>query len=465
MGRFGELEPYSPRRKILSIENPEQYLVAVVGAGPAGLFASRQLASEGVRVALFNRDVKPGGLAEYGIYHDKYKMKEGLRKQFRQILDEPLIEYFGNVTVGEKGDFSLAALRALGFQAILVTVGAQGTKWLGLPGEQLKGVYHAKDLVYHYNRLPPYSQHEFYIGKRVALIGAGNVMLDIAHWLVRDLKVDEVIAVVRRGPSEVKFTKKEMESVAANLDLPAFKKEIERVRPIADAVGQDVDEASEFILSALPKAAERISNTRFRFEFLLSPKRIIGGERGLVRGLETEETTLICADGEVQAKRLGTLRVLDVDTIIFCIGDKVDDTFGLPVRWNAFVKNPTPRFPVNGISYEAFNPDTDRAIDRVFVAGWSREASSGLVGVARKDGEGGAQAVLQYLRVSPALLNMESVLDDLHQRLSRLNKPVIYKADLLKLETAENAEAARLGLSEFKFGSNEEMFAAIRGSA
>lgn len=447
----------------MAIENPDQYLVAVVGAGPAGLFASKQLAENGVRVVLFNRDVKPGGLAEYGIYHDKHKMKEGLRKQFRQILEDPQIEYIGNVTVGEHGDFSLAGMRAMGFQAILVTAGAQGTKWLGLPGEQLKGVYHAKDLVYHYNRLPPFSQHEFYIGKRVALIGAGNVMLDIAHWLVRDLKVDEVVVVVRRGPSEVKFTKKEMESVAANLDLAAFKKEIERVRPIAEAVGQDVDEASEFILSGLLKALEPVSNTRFRFEFLLSPKRIVGGERGLVRGLETEETTLICADGEVQAKRLGTTRILDVDTVIFCIGDKVDETFGLPVRWNAFVKNPTPRYPVDGVSYEAYDPDSNRAIDRVFVAGWSREASSGLVGIARKDGENGARAVLQYLHMTPHLLNIQVILDDLHQRLSRLDKPVVYKQDLQKLEAAENTEAERLGLSSYKFSSNEEMFAAIRG--
>lgn len=463
MGRFGEVHTAQSRRKPLSVENPEKHLVAVIGAGPAGLYASRQLASQGVRVMLFNRDVKPGGLAEYGIYHDKYKMKEGLRKQFRQILEEPLIEYFGNVTVGENGDFSLAGLRAMGFQAILVTVGAQGTKWLGLQGEQLRGVYHAKDLVYHYNRLPPYSQHDFHIGKRAALIGAGNVMLDIAHWLVRERKLDEVIAVVRRGPSEVKFTKKEMESVAANLDLAAFDKEIERVRPITDAVGMDVNEAKEFILSALPKAAERVSDTRFRFEFLLSPKRIVGSENGQVVGLEAEETTLICAEGEVQAKRLGKTRLLDVDTVVFCIGDKVDDMFGLPVRWNAFVKNPQPHFPVDGLSYEAFDPDSNRPIDRIFVAGWSREASSGLVGIARKDGENGAEVVLQYLQTMPPLLDAQSTLDNLHQHLARLNKPVIYRSDLLKLESAENAEAIRLGLPYFKFGSNEEMFAVIRG--
>ena len=62
------------------------HYIAVIGAGPAGLFAARELAQQGVQVVLFNRDIKPGGLAEYGIYPDKHRMKEGLRAQFRQIL-------------------------------------------------------------------------------------------------------------------------------------------------------------------------------------------------------------------------------------------------------------------------------------------------------------------------------------------------------------------------------------------
>jgi ferredoxin--NADP+ reductase len=448
-------------RQALMVDNPGNHLVVVIGAGPAGLYASKQLASQGVHVTLLNRDVKPGGLAEYGIYHDKLKMKEGLRKQFRQILELPGIDYYGNVVIGEKGELSLRTLRAMGFQALLVTVGAQGTKWLGLPGENLRGVYHAKDLVYHYNLLPPYSQREFHIGKRVALIGAGNVMLDITHWLVRDLKVDEVVAVVRRGPNEVKFTKKELEAVVCNLDLAALDGELERVRPAADAVGQAVYEARDFILSALPKALEPNSATRFRFEFLASPRRILGGDGGAVRGLEVEDTTLVCADGEVQARRLGTTRVLDVDTVIFCIGDKVEDGFGLPVRWNAFVKHAEPRFPVDGLSYEAYDPDMGRPVERVFVAGWSREASSGLVGVARKDGENGAQAVLAYLADLPELKDPQSVLDNLNDHLERQGKPLVRKEHLWQLEEAERVEAARRGVETFKFGDNAEMFAAM----
>jgi ferredoxin--NADP+ reductase len=436
-------------------------LVAVIGAGPAGLFASRQLSTNNVRVALLNRDILPGGLAEYGIYFDKYKMKEGLRRQFQQILEAPLIEYYGNVTVGENGDVSLPDLRALGFQAILVTVGAQGTKWLGLPGENLTGVYHAKDLVFHYNLLPPFSTYKYQIGKRIALIGAGNVMLDIAHWLVRDLKVDDVISVVRRGPNEVKFSKEELKFVVRNLDLAKFEAEIDRSRPVANEVGQNVDEAKEYILSTLPKGLEPISETRFYFDFLASPSRILGNEQGEVSGLEVEDTTLICAEGDVQAKRLGTKRILDVDTVIFCIGDKVDETFGLPVRKNAFVKNPKPLYPVDGLSFEAYDPDLERPIDRVFVAGWSREASSGLVGVARKDGENGARAVLAYLQSAPELVNPDSIMVEFKEKLDRLNKPVIDKFDVQKLIDAEVAEANKFGVPAFKYPTNEEMLTAI----
>ena len=82
-----------------------QYHVAVVGAGPAGLYAAKTLSERGVSVSLFNRDIKPGGLAEYGIYHDKFKMKEGLRKQFRSLLHDCGIRYYGNVTIGMIGKY------------------------------------------------------------------------------------------------------------------------------------------------------------------------------------------------------------------------------------------------------------------------------------------------------------------------------------------------------------------------
>ncbi len=425
----------------------QQFYVAVVGAGPAGLFGARELANLGARVVLFNRDLKPGGLAEYGIYPNKHTMKNGLRKQFKQVLEVPNIAYYGNVTVGEQADLKLDDLRALGFQAILVTAGAQGTKWLGLPGENLTGVYHAKDVVYFYNKLPPYSQQKFRFGKRCAVIGAGNVMLDITHFLSREEKVDEVIAVVRRGPAEIKFDKKEMEYVIDNLDQAALDAEIQRVAPIMAAVHQDPEAARASILEALPKALPKVSNTKFRFEFLASPVQMLGDADGNLTQVEIEDNILVEANGDTKAKGTGNKRRLDVETVVFAIGDKVDESFGLPTKWNEFVKSETPRFPIDGTSYES-------TFDDVFVGGWSRKASSGLVGIARKDGTNAAKAVWQFLQTKQPV---EPNTDALTSKLKSLAKPLVLKEHLKKLDEAELAQAKQQGLEAFKFDNNEDM--------
>ena len=428
-----------------------QFFVAVVGAGPAGMFGARELANAGARVAIFNRDIKPGGLAEYGIYFSKHTMKEGLRKQFRGVMDHANIDYYGNVSVGTNGDLSLDDLRTLGFQAVLVAAGAQGTKWLGLPGENLTGVYHAKDVVYFYNKLPPFAQKPFRFGRRVAVVGAGNVMVDIARFLLREQKVDEVIAVVRRGPAEVKFDKKEMEHIVAYLDQAALDEEMGRCAPIMQAVGQDPAAAKAAILESLPKAEAKTSDGRFRFEFLASPVQMFGDAGGNLTQLEIEENSLSLKDGETKARGTGVKRALDVETVIFAIGDKVDEAFGLPTEWNEFVKNPAPKFPIDGTSYES-------TLDGIFVGGWSRKASEGLVGYARKDGTNAAKAVWQFLQtLSPSTPNVDAVT----AKLNGLGKPIVTKADVKRLETVEAEESQKRGLQEFKFDNNEDMLNAM----
>lgn len=433
------------------------HFVAVVGAGPAGLFGARELALQGVQVVLLNRDIKPGGLAEYGIYPDKHTMKDGLRKQFHQVLENPNITYYGNIKIGVQGDLTLDDLRSLGFQAILVTAGAQGTKWLGLPGEDLRGVYHAKDVVYYYNKLPPFSQKKFYFGKRCAIIGAGNVMVDVARFLIRQIKADEVISIVRRGPGEVNFTKEEMKHIVANLDINAFEAELRRILPSLQAVNQGSDIGREKVLGALSKADPKFADTRFRFEFLTSPVRMVG-QNGILTQLEVEDNILVAKDGDLKSRGTGHKRLLDVDTVIFAIGDKVDESFGLPVAANEFIKNPAPRFPIEDRSYEAYDPSTDSLIPDVFVGGWARQASDGLVGLARKDGTNAAKAVAQFLHTLPPV---QPNLQRVAEKLKSLPKPVITKAELKKLETVEEAEAQKQGLQEFKFATNEEMLQAI----
>ena len=427
-----------------------QYFVAVIGAGPAGLFGARELANNGVRVALFNRDIKAGGLAEYGIYLEKHTMKEGLRKQFRQALDMANVDYYGNVTIGASGDFTLDEIRALGFDAVLVSAGAQGTKSLGLPGEDLEGVYHAKDVVYGYNKLPPFSQRKFRFGKRAAIIGAGNVMVDIARYLINHQNVEEVTAVVRRGPAEVNFTKDEMKHLISYLDLDEFENEMKRVLPALEAIKQDPEIGRHKVIDSLAKADPKAKDAKFHFDFLASPTGMIG-ENGQLTKLEVEDNILTERDGKTSAKGTGVKRTLDVDTVIFAIGDQVDANFGLPTEWGEFTKNKEPKFPVEGTSYES-------TTDGIFVGGWSRKASEGLVGYARRDGTNAAKSVLQYLQTKqPANASIEAVA----AKVKSLQKPIVYKEDIKRLETAEAEEAKKRGLPEFKFASNEEMLQAM----
>ncbi len=428
-----------------------QYFVAVIGAGPAGIFGARELANNNVRVALFNRDIKAGGLAEYGIYLEKHTMKEGLRKQFRQALDLDNIDYYGNIAIGSSGaDITFDQIRAIGFDAMLVTAGAQGTKSLSLPGEELDGVYHAKDVVYHYNKLPPFSQRNFRFGKRCAIIGAGNVMVDIARYLINHQGVEKVTAVVRRGPAEVNFTKDEMKHLIAYLDLNEFENEMKRVQPALDAIKQDTQIGRNKILEAQSKADPKTQNATFHFDFLASQTGMIGSN-GQLTGLEVEENILTERDGRTSAKGTGIKRTLDVDTVIFAIGDQVDANFGLPVEWGEFVKNKEPKFAVDGNSYES-------SIEGVFVGGWSRKASEGLVGYARKDGTNAARSVLKYLQTkAPAQVNPEIITE----KMKSLSKPVVLKEDLKRLEAVEAEEAKLRGLEEFKFTGNEEMLQAM----
>jgi len=142
----------------------------------------------------------------------------------------------------------------------------------------------------------------------------------------------------------------------------------------------------------------------------------------------------------------------------------VDDEFGLPVQWNEFVKNPNPVYPINGLSYEAYDPQRGQPIEGVFVAGWSREASSGLVGVARKDGENGATALLQYLKGKTTNVNEAQLNQELQSKLQSLGRSVITKDQVWKLEAFERREAERLELEDFKLKTNAEMLDII-GSA
>src|SRR5688500_9038661 len=194
------------------------HVVIVVGAGPAGMSVANILSKAGHEVVILNRDIKFGGLAEYGIFPSKLKLRGGLRKTYWEVVERPNVHYFGNVSIGQTKSLTVEDLRALSVSAVVFATGAQGTKTIGVEGDSAAGVFHAKDVVYHFNRLPGFGERPFDMGRRVAVIGVGDVMVDIAHWLIRYKQVEQVTAIARRGPLERKYNPKEIRAVCTNID-------------------------------------------------------------------------------------------------------------------------------------------------------------------------------------------------------------------------------------------------------
>lgn len=427
--------------------------IAIIGAGPAGLYAARELANNGFKVALFNRNIKPGGLAEYGIYPEKYRIKDGLRSQFNQILDCENVSYFGNVTIGEKMPLKLADLRKMGFAAILVTCGAQGTKWLGLPGEDLCGVYHAKTLVYYYNHLPPFATMPIKYGRKVVVVGVGNVMTDIVRFMVQQPEVEEITTIARRGPAEVKFDRKELEHIAGYLDMEDFHREIERVAPAMKAIGQDPEIAVAKIRETAG-SSEKLSKPTWKIHFLLSPVKLEGKD-GNLKSIQMEENILEIRNGDTKARGTGTMVDTDTDVVVFAIGDRVDDELGLAIQSNEFIKSSVPKYPVDGVSYELTDPVDSSRVKGIFVGGWARNASTGMVGVARRDGSNAAQAVMAYVNDQHSKGAVET--DAVEAKLKEGGYRFVKTSDLKNLDKAEKELAQAKGLPEYKFDTNEEM--------
>jgi ferredoxin--NADP+ reductase len=421
------------------------------------------LAKTGHEVIILNRDIKFGGLAEYGIFPSKLKLRGGLKKQYWELLEQPNVHYFGNVSIGKGKDLTVDEVRGLGASAVVFSIGAQGTKAIGVEGDSAKGVFHAKDVVYHFNRLPGFGDRSLDMGKHVAVIGAGDVMVDIAHWLTRYKKVERVTAIVRRGPAERKYNPKEIRAVCANMDVEGITKEVERIKDRLAAVGQKPDEILKGLIGEFTKCEPKVSETKMGFKFLASPKRILVDASNRVRALEMEDNKLEPKGEDTAAVGLKQYYEFPCDSVVFAVGDKVDETVGLPYKGGMFVTNPnkTGNDPDDAL-FQAYDEASGKVIEGVFLAGWARKASEGLVGVAKRDGDWCAEVVARYLASKSAGSQSKVVLDKLRAILKeRKSHPVDVKG-LRTLEAAEKSHKSGSDcIGEFKYGTNQEMIGLI----
>ena len=216
-------------------ENPLR--VAIVGSGPSGFYAAGHLLNakeRTVEVDMFDSLPTPFGLVRAGVAPDHPKIKSVIRVYEKTAAKEGF-RYFGNVTVGE--DISHAELKER-YHAVIYAVGAQTDRSMGIPGEDLPGSWAATEFVAWYNGHPDFRDLEFDLScKRAAVIGNGNVAMDVARMLVlpreelevtdtadhaievmADSGIEEVVIIGRRGPAQAAFTNPELRELGELTD-------------------------------------------------------------------------------------------------------------------------------------------------------------------------------------------------------------------------------------------------------
>ena len=252
------------------IGRPYTEKIAVIGAGPAGMSCAYYLANKGYPVTVFDRNPVPGGMLTLGI--PSFRLEKDVLNAEIDVLREMGVEFRCGVEVGK--DVTIEQLRAQGYKGFYVAIGAQKSAKLRIPGEELAGVYGGVDFL----RAVNLSQ-ETNIGKRCAVIGGGNVAMDVCRSAVR-LGADETYVLYRRSEAE----------------LPADPEEVK------EAMEEGV-----------------------QFRFLTAPVEILGAD-GKVTGIRVERMTLGEPDEKGRRKPVGTgeFETLAVDSVIGAIGQTVD---------------------------------------------------------------------------------------------------------------------------------------------
>jgi ferredoxin--NADP+ reductase len=284
-------------------------------------------------------------------------------------------------------------------------------------------------------------------------------MLDIVHYFKQLGQEFRVTAYARRGPTHVKFDNKSLEPVAECLDLAAIREAVDAAYPELVKIGEDVDHFYALLEKARERAEDCHSKLNFQMRFLMSPKALIGDQNGRLKAIQFERNQLIQKGDRILPVGTGEMETVPVESVVFSIGSRVDTGFGLPVARSNFVTTETPRFPIDGISYEVYNEDLCSTCEDVFVSGWARVAGEGVVGLARKDAERGARAVLQFLGTLPA--KSRTRVQDILDHIAKSSNSVVDLFGLQKLWAFEEKIAAEKGLPEFKFDTKEAMLKII----
>jgi ferredoxin--NADP+ reductase len=374
----------------------KQLRVAIVGAGPAGIYAGNILASKypDVDIDLFDSLPAPYGLIRYGVAPDHPRIK-GIVNSLHEMLDGGHIRFYGNVEFGK--DLNLADIKQH-YHAVIFATGAIKDATLNIPGIDLEGSYGAADFVSWYDGHPDFPRTWPLEAKEVAVLGNGNVALDVARVLAKhadDMLSTDIPANVyeglkkspvtdvhvfgRRGPAQIKFTPIELRElgeiddvdiVLYDEDFPEgwFNEEAEGVTNQHKVMARIIEGWREEQHEKKDEPASR----RLHLHFFSSPVEILGDSK--VTAIKFERTALN-ADG---ASVHGT-------------GEFVEYPVQAVYRAIGYFGSELPEVPFDN-KYGVIRNQGGRVVDEsgaqvpgLYATGWIKRGPVGLIGHTKSD--------------------------------------------------------------------------------
>ncbi len=331
--------------EIPKIEEEKNIKVAIVGSGPGGLTCAADLRRMGYSVTIFEALHKPGGVLIYGI--PEFRLPKRIVEREVDYLKKMGVDVQVNVVVGKT--ISLKEIFDMGYKAIFLGLGAGLPKFMNIEGENLLGIYSANEFLTRTNLLKAYLFPEYdtpiKVGKRVAVIGGGNVAMDAVRSSLRH-GAEEAIIVYRRSREE----------------MPAREEEI---------------------LNAEEEGV--------KFHFLVNPKRFIGDDKGFVKGIELIKMELGEPDTSGRRKPIpipGSEFILEVDTVVIAIG----------AGPNPLLLQETPEIKRNKWGYIEADYDTGKTSMKGVFAGGDIVTGEATVIEAMGFGRRAAKAIDEYIR-------------------------------------------------------------------
>jgi ferredoxin--NADP+ reductase len=393
--------------------------VAVIGSGPAGLYTAEALIKQAaalpqpptVRVEVLDRLPTPYGLVRYGVAPD-HKSIKSIAEYLRKVLEHPDVAFLGGVHLGE--DVTRDDLLA-SYDAVVYATGAMRDRHLGIPGEDLPGSYAATDFVNWYCGHPDIDMEAFTLDtESVAVIGVGNVAVDVARILARDpaelrqtdvpqpvlealmaSKVREVYMIGRRGPAQAKFTTKELRELgelsSVDITVPAAEADLDAFDPTgasAELAASDRHVRGNYkVISDWAAREPAEQPRRLTVRFWLRPVEIQGDQR--VQRLVLERTRL---DESGAFTGTGELETLEVSMVLRSVGYQSVPLPGVPFDERAAV--------VPNVEGRVIGAD-GTPLPGEYVAGWLKRGPTGVIGTNKSDAAQTVRSLLEDLAGGP----------------------------------------------------------------